>query len=94
MALDQFFPKLLGDARLAPFYENVDMTKWNGAYWLVHRTARSQVLGPNSSLHVYKSADGLSFTDVATPVPALSGYLSRTAATYVPCASRRPSRSG
>jgi hypothetical protein len=46
--------------------ENVDMTKWNGAYWLVHRTARSQVLGPNSSLHVYKSADGISFTDVAT----------------------------
>src|SRR5581483_388990 len=46
--------------------ENVDMTKWNGAYWLVHRTARSQVLGPNSSLHVYKSMDGIAFTDVAT----------------------------
>jgi hemoglobin len=29
-ALDKFFPKLLGDARLAPFYENVDMTRLRG----------------------------------------------------------------
>jgi hypothetical protein len=46
--------------------ENVDMIAWNGAFWLVHRTARSQVLGPNSALHVYRSADGATFTDVAT----------------------------
>ncbi len=45
--------------------ENVDMIQWNGAYWLVHRTARSQVLGPNSALHVYKSQDGITFQDVA-----------------------------
>lgn len=45
--------------------ENVDMIAWNGAYWLVHRTARSQVLGPNSALHVYKSQDGITFQDVA-----------------------------
>lgn len=46
--------------------ENVDMIAWNGSFWLVHRTARSQVLGPNSSLHVYRSQDGKSFSDVAT----------------------------
>ncbi len=47
--------------------ENVDMISWNGAIYLVHRTARSQVLGPNSSLHVYRSTnDGQSFADVAT----------------------------
>ena len=47
--------------------ENTDMITWNGAIWLVHRTAMSQVLGPNSALHVYKSTDsGATFTDVAT----------------------------
>ncbi|HEY1955547.1 MAG TPA: hypothetical protein VGH28_08040 [Polyangiaceae bacterium] len=45
--------------------ENVDMIQWNGAFWLVHRTARSQILGPNSALHVYRSADGKSFAQVA-----------------------------
>ena len=45
--------------------ENVDMIQWNNAYWLVHRTARSQVLGPNSALHVYKSDDGKSYSPVA-----------------------------
>src|SRR4051794_15412594 len=37
--------------------ENTDLLGWNGVTWLVHRTANSQVLGPNSSLHVYKSTD-------------------------------------
>jgi hypothetical protein len=46
--------------------ENTDMIVWNGSYWLVHRTARSQTLGPNSALHVYRSPDGVTFTDVAT----------------------------
>ena len=46
--------------------ENTDMIVWNGATYLVHRTARSQVLGPNSSLHVYRAPDGQSFTDIAT----------------------------
>ncbi len=46
--------------------ENVDMIAWNGAFYLVHRTARSQVLGPNSSLHVFRSTDGKSFDDLAT----------------------------
>jgi hypothetical protein len=38
--------------------ENTDMIAWNGAIWLVHRTALSQELGPNSALHVYRSSDG------------------------------------
>src|SRR5262245_38224830 len=38
--------------------ENTDLTVYNGAIYLVHRTAQSQVLGPNSSLHVYRSTDG------------------------------------
>ena len=50
--------------------ENVDMTRFGGAIYLVHRTAISQTLGPNSSLHVYRSTDeGKSFKDVAT-IPA------------------------
>jgi hypothetical protein len=35
--------------------ENTDLTRWRGAVWLVHRTADSQILGPNSSLRVYRS---------------------------------------
>jgi len=47
--------------------ENTDLTSWRGALWLVHRTARSQVLGPDSALHVYRSTDGgASFADLAT----------------------------
>jgi len=37
--------------------ENTDMIAWNGGIWLVHRTAISQQLGPNSALHVYESTD-------------------------------------
>ena len=37
--------------------ENTDLTTWKGAIWFVHRTAGSQVLGPNSSLRVYRSTD-------------------------------------
>src|SRR5690242_556498 len=46
--------------------ENTDLTVYKGAIYLVHRTAQSQVLGPNSSLHVYRSTDdGQSFTKTA-----------------------------
>src|SRR5580704_2124332 len=37
--------------------ENTDLVNWQGAIWLVHRTAESQVLGPNSSLRVSRSTD-------------------------------------
>lgn len=50
--------------------ENTDMIAWGGAIYLVHRTAESQILGPNSSLRVSKSTDGgKTFTEVAT-IPA------------------------
>jgi hypothetical protein len=52
--------------------ENTDLVDWNGSIWLVHRTAKSQILGPNSALHVYQSKDhGETFTDVAI-IPAPS----------------------
>ena len=38
--------------------ENTDLTTYKGAIYLVHRTAISQILGPNSALHVYKTTDG------------------------------------
>jgi hypothetical protein len=42
--------------------ENTDLARWRGAIYLAHRTAGSQVLGPNSSLRVYRSRDdGKSF---------------------------------
>jgi hypothetical protein len=56
--------------------ENTDLVNWGGATYLVHRTARSQVLGPNSSLHLYKTVDGgKNFKDLAT-------IQAPTAATY------------
>jgi hypothetical protein len=52
--------------------ENTDLIAWQGAIWLVHRTARSQILGPDSSLHVYRSDDGgAHFTQTALlPAPS------------------------
>ncbi len=52
--------------------ENTDMIAWNGALWLVHRTAISQTLGPDSALHVYQSTDnGASFQETALlPAPS------------------------
>src|SRR5581483_4282756 len=38
--------------------ENTDLVTYHGAIYLVHRTAESQILGPNSALHVYRSTDG------------------------------------
>jgi hypothetical protein len=37
--------------------ENTDLFPWKGSIWFVHRTAMSQVLGPNSSLWIYESND-------------------------------------
>jgi len=46
--------------------ENTDLTVYNGAIYVVHRTAISQTLGPNSALHVYRSTDGgQTFTETA-----------------------------
>jgi hypothetical protein len=46
--------------------ENTDLIVWNGATWLVHRSAISQQLGPDSALHVYRSIDhGQTFKQTA-----------------------------
>jgi hypothetical protein len=46
--------------------ENTDLVRWKETLYLVHRTAKSQILGPNSSLWVYRSLDeGRTFTPVS-----------------------------
>ncbi len=51
--------------------ENTDLAVHGGATYLVHRTAQSQILGPNSSLRVYRSDDhGATFTLLAV-LPAV-----------------------
>jgi hypothetical protein len=51
--------------------ENTDLISFAGSIYLVHRTAISQTLGPDSSLHVYESTDdGATFLETATlPAP-------------------------
>jgi len=63
--------------------ENVDMIAWNNAIYMVHRTARSQILGDNSALHIYRSNDaGETFNDVAT-LPAIAGRDLRDPAFFI-----------
>lgn len=50
--------------------ENVDMVRWHDAIWLVHRTAMSQILGPNSSLRVSRSTDGGATFALQAIIPA------------------------
>jgi len=51
--------------------ENTDLFRFRGDIYLVHRSAVSQILGPNSALHVYRSRDeGASFSEVAV-IPAV-----------------------
>ena len=46
--------------------ENTDLARFHGDIYLVHRTAHSQVLGPNSALHIYRSTDsGVTFKETA-----------------------------
>lgn len=53
-------------AGICPHNENTDMIRWGSAIYLVHRTANSQILGPNSSLHIYRSTDeGATFMQTA-----------------------------
>ena len=53
--------------------ENTDLASYDGATYLVHRTALSQILGPNSSLLVSRSDDhGRSWRRLAV-IPALAG---------------------
>jgi hypothetical protein len=53
--------------------ENTDLTTYDGATYLVHRTALSQILGPNSSLLVSRSDDrGKTWRQLAV-IPAIEG---------------------
>jgi len=62
--------------------ENTDLFRFQGAIYLVHRTAESQLLGPNSALFVYRSTDeGASFTRVAV-IPAVNDRDIRDPAFY------------
>jgi len=84
--------------------ENTDLTTFQGAIFLVHRTAMSQILGPNSSLHVYRSADGGQTFDKQAVIPApvdrdlrdphfytVGGKLYIKALTRLPVTSKRDS---
>jgi hypothetical protein len=55
---------------VCPHNENTDEINFDGAIYLVHRTAMSQVLGPNSSLRVYRSDDGGDTFDLLAIIPA------------------------
>ena len=50
--------------------ENTDLIRWRGDIYLAHRTAGSQVLGPNSSLRVYRSRDGGKTFKLRAIIPA------------------------
>ncbi|HEX9104100.1 MAG TPA: hypothetical protein VF997_17935, partial [Polyangia bacterium] len=50
--------------------ENTDLVAWHGDIYLVHRTAESQMLGPNSSLNVYKYAGGAFSLLKRVPAPS------------------------
>jgi hypothetical protein len=50
--------------------ENTDLTIFGGATYLVHRTAESQVLGPNSSLRVSRSDDHGATWNLLAVIPA------------------------
>ena len=50
--------------------ENTDLVNYGGAIYLVHRTAQSQVLGPNSSLRIYRSDDQGATFSLVTILPA------------------------
>jgi hypothetical protein len=50
--------------------ENTDLINWQNAIWLVHRTAESQILGPNSSLRISRSTDGGKTFALQAVIPA------------------------
>jgi len=53
--------------------ENTDLTVFEGATYLVHRTAMSQILGPNSSLRVLRSGDQGKTWSLVAVIPAIDG---------------------
>jgi hypothetical protein len=63
--------------------ENTDLARWHGAIYLVHRTASSQILGPNSSLRVYRSRDDGRTFRLQAIIPAPNGRDIRDPCFYV-----------
>ena len=53
--------------------ENTDLAVFGGATYLVHRTAASQILGPNSSLRVSRSDDHGQTWRLLAVLPAVDG---------------------
>ena len=51
--------------------ENTDLIVYHGATYLVHRTAESQVLGPNSSLRISRSDDHGEHWELLAIMPAI-----------------------
>jgi len=56
---------------ICPHNENTDLINYDGAIYLVHRTAISQVLGPNSSLRILRSDDDGATWDLLAVLPAI-----------------------
>jgi len=84
--------------------ENTDLIAFDGAIYLVHRTAESQILGPNSSLRVSRSTDGGTSWALLAVIPAptdrdirdpsffvIDGQLALKAITRLPVNSSRDS---
>src|SRR5215470_4170545 len=63
--------------------ENTDLTVFDGATYLVHRTAISQILGPNSSLRVSRSDDHGKTWNLLMVLPAINGRDLRDPCFYV-----------
>jgi hypothetical protein len=87
-----------------PHDENTDLVVYEGATYLVHRTANSQILGPNSSLRVYRSTDHGATWSTPAIIPApmdrdlrdphfytVNGQLALHAITRLPVNSTRDS---
>jgi hypothetical protein len=60
-------------ADLCVHNENTDLIVFEGATFLVHRTAESQVLGPNSSLRISRSDDAGQTWTLLAVLPAING---------------------
>jgi hypothetical protein len=63
--------------------ENTDLIRWHDAIYFVHRTAGSQVLGPNSSLRVYRSVDDGRTFKLQAIIPAPAGRDIRDPCFYI-----------
>jgi hypothetical protein len=63
--------------------ENTDMIDFGGSTFLVHRTANSQVLGPNSSLRVSRSDDHGRTWNLLAILPAINDRDLRDPSFYV-----------